>query len=280
MKSYFQIGADEQLAVLQYGSRQLQMPENILEKDIWLCWVLEQIFKMPSAPKMAFKGGTSLSKVFGLIERFSEDVDITLDYRNFEDFELFDPKHSKTKLRKYSDRLKKAVKDFSTHQLMPYLQEQLDALPQAQGSKCQLRMDSSGEKVWLYYPSVSSADVNYLREGVLLELGGRNTIDPNQLYTVKPYVNRVVEELSFPCAEINVLAAERTFWEKATLIHVACQRDIKKSTSRLVRHWYDLVMLYNSDMGTNAITDIDLLKDVVAHKNIFFQPVMRTMMLV
>jgi len=115
---------------------------------------------------------------------------------------------------------------------------------------------------------------------VLLELGGRNTIDPNQLYTVKPYVNRVVEELSFPCAEINVLAAERTFWEKATLIHVACQRDIKKSTSRLVRHWYDLVMLYNSDMGTNAITDIDLLKDVVAHKNIFFQPVMRTMMLV
>lgn len=93
MKSYFQIGADEQLAVLQYGSRQLQMPENILEKDIWLCWVLEQIFKMPSAPKMAFKGGTSLSKVFGLIERFSEDVDITLDYRNFEDFKLFDPNY-------------------------------------------------------------------------------------------------------------------------------------------------------------------------------------------
>src|SRR5699024_6026534 len=69
------------------------MPENILEKDIWLCWVLEQIFKMPSAPKMAFKGGTSLSKVFGLIERFSEDVDITLDYRNFEDFKLFDPNY-------------------------------------------------------------------------------------------------------------------------------------------------------------------------------------------
>lgn len=268
MDNYFYIEPEEQLAVIQYGSRELGLPENIIEKDIWLCWVLKQVFSMPDAPTMAFKGGTSLSKVFNLIERFSEDVDITLDYRAFEEFDIFDETHSKTKLKKFSDRLKQHVKYFSTRRLVPYLQERLKSLPCYKD--CKIEVDSSGEKVWIYYPTLINQPFSYVREAVLLELGGRNAITPSHKQTVKPYLSKVINSIEFPQAQVNVLAAERTFWEKATLIHVECQRGVREGANRLSRHWYDLVKLFTSDLGANALQNIALLEDVVAYKSIFY----------
>ena len=266
---YLHIDPDEQREVLSFAAQQLDRPENVLEKDIWLCWVLQTLFDMPNAHPMAFKGGTSLSKVYDIIHRFSEDVDITLDYRHFnDDFDPFVSGVSNSQVKKFSDRLKGYVHEYANSLIVPYLQSQLNKLPSA--DQYRIRVDESGEKIWISYPSVVEQNDEYLKTEILLELGGRNIIDPNEKHIVQPYTADVVPSLIFPEGEVIVLSPERTFWEKATLIHVECQRGLRVGADRLSRHWYDLVKLASHDSGQRAILNHDLFKDVVKHKSVFF----------
>ncbi|WP_205410152.1 nucleotidyl transferase AbiEii/AbiGii toxin family protein [Actinobacillus suis] len=265
-ESYFEIDNETQVEILQYYSNKLSMRDTILEKDIWLCWVLDVIFNMPNRHPMAFKGGTSLSKVFSAINRFSEDVDITLDYRFFDISHSFDPKMSKTKAKLFSQQLKECVKKYRDTTIVPALELALKDLPQS----CNITVDDSGEKIWLSYPSVLSNSEQYIKESVLIELGGRNVIDPNEMHIVRPYVAKDNIELKLPEPNITVLSPQRTFWEKATLIHVECHRGLRQNAERLSRHWYDLVKLYEQDIGQLAMDNYQLLEDVVNHKSIFF----------
>lgn len=265
-ESYFEIDNETQVEILQYYSNKLSMRDTILEKDIWLCWVLDVIFNIPNRHPMAFKGGTSLSKVFSAINRFSEDVDITLDYRFFDISHSFDPKMSKTKAKLFSQQLKECVKKYRDTTIVPALELALKDLPQS----CNITVDDSGEKIWLSYPSVLSNSEPYIKESVLIELGGRNVIDPNEMHIVRPYVAKDNIELKLPEPNITVLSPQRTFWEKATLIHVECHRGLRQNAERLSRHWYDLVKLYEQDIGQLAMDNYQLLEDVVNHKSIFF----------
>lgn len=97
-------------------------------------------------------------------------------------------------------------------------------------------------------------------------------ISPNEEHPLRPYIARELTELRFPEATVPVLVPSRTFWEKATLIHVACNRsDPKLDADRQSRHWHDLAVLADHDIGKTAIPDRQLLEDVVKHKNIFFR---------
>ena len=267
-ESYFELDRNEQLEVLQFYSNKLSMRDTILKKDIWLCWVLDVIFNMPNIHPMAFKGGTSLSKVFGAIDRFSEDVDITLDYRFFDISRSFDPKMSKSKAKSFSEQLKKKVKDYRDTTIVPALEFALKdlILPEP----CSINVDDSGEKIWLNYPSVLSGSEQYIKESVLIELGGRNVIDPNEIHIVKPYIAEDNSGIKFSEPKITVLSPQRTFWEKATLIHVECHRGVRQNADRLSRHWYDLVKLYEQNIGQLAMDNYQLLEDVVNLKTIFF----------
>lgn len=103
------------------------------------------------------------------------------------------------------------------------------------------------------------------------ELGGRNVIDPNERHTVTPDISALVTDLELPSGEVVVLSPERTFWEKATLIHVECNREeFKADAHRLSRHWYDLRMLAKHGSGKAAINNRALFEDVVRHKQVFF----------
>lgn len=276
MKSYFNLTREDQEAVLLLGEERLSKPTNLLEKDIWLCWVLDILFNIniPNKVPMAFKGGTSLSKVFNAIHRFSEDVDITLNYRSFDveiEGDLFSESKSRTKKKSISDKLKKKVKEYSNDVIIP----ELDASIQKISSEYKLNVDDSGEKITLYYPSAlkNSKGMNqYVEESILIELGGRNVIEPSETHKVEPYLSKEIPKVKFPSPDIVVLSPKRTFWEKATLIHVACNRGLKQNAERLSRHWYDLVKLYeNSDgIGKDAIKDVKLLENVVALKKVFF----------
>jgi len=272
------LSAQAQKEILQTAATQLGRNSNVLEKDIWVCWVLKALFSMSDAHPMAFKGGTSLSKVFEIIDRFSEDVDITLDYRHFDDIEynkhpeVFDPLAdgaSNNQIRKFSDRLNTYVKTYALEKVIPHLELEISKLPIA--SKCNIEIDDTGEKIWLSYPSVIEETDDYLKSQVLVELGGRNVIDPNDTHSIRPYVSELTQGLNYPTSKIVVLSPERTFWEKATLIHVECNRgEIKQNAQRLSRHWYDLVLLMKSDSGKNAVNNRGLLEEVVAHKKVFF----------
>lgn len=249
---YLDLAAGEQSAILRAKAPELGRVPDVLEKDIWVCWTLQQLFSMPGRLPMAFKGGTSLSKVFGAIERFSEDIDITLDYRGLSaGVDPFATGLSGRQLRRLSDDLKGFVKAHVTDVVRPWLAEQLAA--QLPSGGYALELSDDGEQLRLYYPSALTERGSYLRDSVLLEFGGRNIIEPNETHLIRPDIAAGLAGLLFPAAEVSVLAPARTFWEKATLMHVECHRDsLRQSAERLSRHWYDLFMLARCDIGRQA----------------------------
>lgn len=277
-ETYLELSASDQKDILQTAAAKLGKQATVLEKDIWVCWALQTLFSLPDVHPMAFKGGTSLSKIYNIIDRFSEDVDITLDYKHFNDTgynkhpEIFDPfaeDVSKNQISKFSDRLKGYVKTYAIETVIPHIRAELAKLPTADQNN--IDVDETGEKIWFSFPSAVEASDEYLKSQVLIELGGRNVIDPNEVHPIIPYVAQTTRDVSYPECDVVVLSPERTFWEKATLIHVECNRgEIKQSAERLSRHWYDLTMLAKHISGNAAINNRELFEDVIRHKKIFF----------
>ena len=129
---FLSLDAQEQGDILRTVADRSGRPAVILQKHIWVCWARQAVFSIPHHHPMAFKGGTSLAKVYGIIDRFSEDVDITLDYRAFEDdFDPFDPAASKTRTRRFSDRLKGHVQRYTREVMAPALSAAADRLATA-----------------------------------------------------------------------------------------------------------------------------------------------------
>ncbi|WP_330221559.1 nucleotidyl transferase AbiEii/AbiGii toxin family protein [Acinetobacter ursingii] len=242
--------------------------------------MLKQLFEMPNKLEMAFKGGTSLSKVFNIIDRFSEDIDITLDYRQFDVVKQLNlaegqtaPEHLGSAQRRRVDAaLKAEVKSYANDVVAPFLKAQAAALPRAE--LFEIEVSEDGETIKFTFPPVLNKDSkNYMLEYVLIEFGGRNIINPNEVHYIQPFLaseNAYRDVLEFPSSMVMVLAPQRTFWEKATLIHVECHRGVRESAKRLSRHWFDLMALSNHAIGQGAISDVTLLNDVVALKKIFF----------
>ncbi len=268
---YFELPATEQAEVLQSLSPALGRRAEILEKDIWLCQVLDILFQLPCRKPMAFKGGTSLSKVYQAIERFSEDIDVTIDYRSLlTDAPTLDSLTSNRQRRKLSDMLKSALFTHVTDELVPALQAALSSrLPTYSIS---LEISNDAEQLWVYYPSAVENNDNYLRPSILIEFGSRNSTLPQSTLTIVPDITEHIPGLVMPTAQVAVLSATRTFWEKATLIHVECHRpNIKPNAERMSRHWYDLARLADHSIGEQALADIDLLRDVLAIKETFYR---------
>ncbi len=269
-EQFLHLPVNDRREILQTAATQLGQQATVLEKDVWVCWALQTLFSMPNAHPMAFKGGTSLSKVYRAISRFSEDVDVTLDYRAFDDdFNPFAEDASKNAIKKYSERLKGYVLQYANDVVAPFIDVQLKTFPRPDAYEIEVSED--GEKIWIQYPSAVEDGDDYLKSSILIELGGRNVIDPNERHTVAPDIAELVSGLDLPTGEVVVLSPERTFWEKATLIHVECNREeFKSDAHRLSRHWYDLRMLAVHASGKAAINNRELFEDVVRHKQVFF----------
>lgn len=215
---------------------------------------------------MAFKGGTSLSKVYGAIRRFSEDVDITVEYKSRDQsIDPFDPKVSRTGRNKYTELLRTKLADHINNVIRPHFENLLSQL--SEKTTGLINISADGEKLFIPYPSRFGKD-----ESVLLEFGGRNVIVPNEDRHLRPYIAVELQKLQFPEATVHVLSPRRTFWEKATLIHVPCNRSHPKlDADRQSRHWHDLAILADHEIGKTSIADRQLLADVVRHKSIFFR---------
>ena len=165
--------------------------------------------------------------------------------------------------------MKGYVLQYANDIVVPYIEALLKELPTPEDYGIEVSDD--GEKIWVQYPSAIESGYEYLPSSILIELGGRNVIDPNERHTITPDISALVTGLSFPSSEVVVLSPERTFWEKATLIHVECNRKgFKADAHRFSRHWYDLQMLAAHHSGKTAIKNRELFEDVVRHKQIFF----------
>lgn len=263
---FLQLSPDEQASILQTCAGKLGRRAEHLEKDVWICWVLHALFTMPGRLPMAFKGGTSLSKVYSAIRRFSEDVDITVDYKSLDNsIDPFDINTSRTARDKYTELLRTKLAEHTKGVIRPHFEKLVTQLAEKPPKRISISED--GEKLFIPYPSRLGSD-----ESVFLEFGGRNVIIPAERHTLKPYIASEIQDLQFPEATVLVLSPTRTFWEKATLIHVACNRsDAKLDADRQSRHWHDLAVLADHEIGKKSIGDRSLLKEVVQHKSVFFR---------
>ena len=267
---FLSLGAGERADILRTVAADARRSAVILEKDIWVCWVLDALFSMPDPHPMAFKGGTSLSKVYGIIDRFSEDVDVTLDYRAFDDgFDPFAEGASRAATRRFRDRLEDRVASYVHDVVAPALDAA--AVRLAADGRHAVQVGDDGETVRFAYPSAVEERDGYVASEVLLEFGGRNVIDPNERHAIVPDMAGLTDGLDYPAATVTVLSPARTFWEKATLIHTAChRRRLANGPDRLSRHWFDLACLAAHPVGRAALADRALLADVVRHKTVFF----------
>lgn len=254
---------------------------QIIEKDFWVCWTLKQLFNLPGiGPQLIFKGGTSLSKAYHLIERFSEDIDVAIDraflgFGNEADLQsLSSNKRNKT-IKDLDDTCRTYIQTDVFSSLRTNFQNELSN----ESISWELSVaddDPYGQTILFAYPRDQSHslgnELKYVKPLVRIELGARPTNEPIERVSIQSYASEEYPSVfTDPAFELNVLSAERTFWEKATILHDQFHRaDDYKSAERMSRHYYDLFKLANSEFAAKALTDRDLLAKVVENKKLFF----------
>jgi len=240
------------------------MSPAIVEKDFWVCWTLGRLFASDElAPKIMFKGGTSLSKVFGLIERFSEDIDLILDWAEVTAEDPF-ARRSKTKQDKFNKQTIEASRAYIADRMIPELESLL-------GDVCHVSaFEDEPDVIHVVYPA-SFADA-YLRTEVLLEVGPLAQWTPNDSYEIVPYAAEAFpEQFEEPRCRVQAVHAERTFWEKATILHREAYRQAGDSVPlRTSRHYYDLAQMTGASVKETALADLALLQGVVDFKTKFY----------
>jgi hypothetical protein len=248
----------------------------IIEKDFWVCWTLRRIFDvLRFRPHLIFKGGTSLSKVYRAIERFSEDVDLSLSRRDLGFADDRDPEQagiSKKEAQRRLDALVAECQGAVRDKLVPELRRDFAAVLGTSGWSVDLD-PADPQTVIFTYPSTEVSGFRpYVRPAIRLELGARSDDWPAADADLTPYAAETFPDVfAVRSCRVRTLAAERTFWEKATLLHAECHRPPDKlSRERLARHYYDLHRLAQQPIADQALAQRDVLERVIAHKSFFF----------
>ena len=239
----------------------------LLEKDVWVVAVLRALYDAPFGRDLVFKGGTSLSKAYGVIQRFSEDVDITYDIRAFAPDlvgeageEALPPTRSQE--RRWTRAIRARLAKWVREEARPIVERSVaDA-----GFSARVRAEA--EELYVSYDPLFE-DYAFVRPEVKVEFGARSTGEPRALRRVTCDAAAFLPELRFPEAGPSVMLAERTFWEKATAIHVYCRQERRRG-ERLSRHWHDLARLDDAGVADRALADRTLALSVARHKAMFF----------
>lgn len=276
----------ERRELFQESANKRGVRREIIEKDFWVCWTLKRLFQLPElGGHLIFKGGTSLSKIFKAIERFSEDIDISIDraYLGFEGERDPENIESRSKRNKTINQLRDVCKAKVSEEILPQLTAAIEGvLGPGDSGEQQLwnitadEKDPDGQSLVFSYPTEAEGgfieENPYVKPSVLIEFGARADHWPAERFQITSYAAEDFPQyFKEPSCTLKVLAAERTFWEKATLLHSEYRRAEEKATAdRISRHYYDLYELSKSGFAEQAIAQLDLLNHVVEHKKIFF----------
>ena len=236
----------------------------IVEKDFWVVWTLDKIFSDDRLNKiLMFKGGTSLSKVFNLIGRFSEDIDLILDWRLISKVNPLSEQESKNKQVKFNEQINENAKVFIKDQLLPIFSQILSPL-------CTCSIAEDGFSINVRYPN--AFDDSYLRPEILLEIGPLASWLPSDSFEISSFAaQKFPQVFEKSNCTVNTIVAKRTFWEKATILHHEANRPVDSAMpTRYSRHYYDLAMMSKSEVKNEALADLDLLQNVVEFKQKFY----------
>jgi len=280
MDEVAQLSNAERRTLFQEVANKRRLNIQIIEKDFWVCWTLKKLFDIdPINGYLIFKGGTSLSKIYNIIERFSEDIDVAIDrgYLGFaNDYDLRSlsaGKRDKAVIA-LDEACKAVVEGYLLNTLKTSFSEILDDQFVGQWELVIDKGDRSGQTILFNYPreNLGLADLEYIRPFVKIELGARPENQPIESHRVQPYAAEDFPQMfKNPASEILVLSAERTFWEKATILHDQYHRvPTYPTAARMSRHYYDFYMLAKSRVYEEAINNIGVLESVIINKTSFF----------
>ncbi len=266
------------------AARRLGTTEQNVEKDFWVCWTLDALFNgLPAGgPRLLFKGGTSLSKSFGLISRFSEDIDVTVfrddigQAASIAELEALSGKKRKAKL----DAIRAACQAYIADDLQAELGRIIAAEFSAAGASAdRVRVeldpdDPDRQTLILWYPSATDPD-DYVRPGVRIESGAKSALDPNRPAVIKPYVADELDRLDLTVQGVLTVEPARTFWDKVVILHglrswFERRAVLRQEGQRVSRHYYDLHRLVRSDIGPAAISNRAMALDCASHAKMFF----------
>ena len=250
-------------------AREIGLPEAMVEKDFWVCWTLDYLFHgCPWAAHLAFKGGTSLSKCFGLIQRFSEDIDLILDWRLL-GYEKDEPwtERSKNQQDKFNKEANARTEAFLQKTFLPQLQEDFGKLLDDEFS---LHIEEDDpQTVCFGYPK--SFQEGSILPVVRLEIGALAAWTPAKRTEITSYAaQQYPHVLQHSTTSILTVAPERTFWEKVTILHKEAFRTNGKFPARYSRHYYDLWCMDASPVKAAAYENLELLERVVRFKERFY----------
>lgn len=248
---------------------------TIIEKDFWVCWTLQSLFSLPPehAP-MIFKGGTSLSKAYGLIQRFSEDIDVVTAVGFYLSHGIADPEKAQSKSQQFErmESLDAACARYIADDLMNTLRGRFtDHLGAREGWELSVDPDDRYQHTLLFRYPASAPDIEhtYIRGRVKIELGWRSVTEPADVRTFKPYVvDRFPDLMEHPSATCTVLSPARTFWEKVTALHAESFRDTVPHF--FSRHYSDVASMFQADIGKTASGDLAMLGDVRRFKERYY----------
>lgn len=265
-EAFLTLSAGDRREALAVAADQSGRPLHLLEKDVWVVWTLATLFGSDLGQHLVFKGGTSLSKAYHVIWRFSEDVDLTYDIRAIAPDLVGENGEALPKNRSEEKRWSKAVRHRLPEWVSGTVQPLLAGAIKAQSLPAALRVE--GDKLFVDYEA-TSAGSGYVAPSVMLEFGARSTGEPASPRDVVCDAAGLIEGVEFPTARPRVMHAERTFWEKATAMHVFCLQERLRG-ERFARHWHDVVRLDDAGIANAALADRGLVNAVARHKSMFF----------
>ncbi|MCX6835582.1 MAG: nucleotidyl transferase AbiEii/AbiGii toxin family protein [candidate division Zixibacteria bacterium] len=245
----------------------MKVHQAIVEKDFWVCWILDYLFQESQwKDKIIFKGGTSLSKAYGAIHRFSEDVDLILDWSllGLTEAEAFEDRSGK-KQDEFRDEVDRRLLDFLKNDLTPVLETELRT---RLGRETKIVQEE--KLILIEYPRSFSSEA--IRPEIILEIGPRALAEPNEQKDVRSFAAEKFPALFVrQFTTVTTVLAERTFWEKATILHHEAHKTNDKSLHRCSRHYYDLYQLGRTPILDKALKRLDLLEEVVHFKMKFYR---------
>ena len=255
----FSLNPAQQRQVIEQTAAKLNLPVQAVEKDLWVTAILQVLFTLPCAHGLVFKGGTSISKVWNAINRFSEDIDLAIDRS------LFDLDGELTK--KQVKKLRKVSSMFVREELFGQLCEAIASTPLYGLCEIEAQPDGVGDStypepriIYVKYASQFSDKIDYILPVVKIEAGPRSLLEPTQNVAIKSLVDVALPSIttSLVDVEVRTAVAEKTFLEKCFLLHELFSRGVAVSANRRSRHLYDLHMMMRKGIDKRAVSDDEL----------------------
>lgn len=266
--NYFSLNPAQQRQVIEQTAAKLNLPVQAIEKDLWVTAILQVLFTLPCAHGLVFKGGTSISKVWNAINRFSEDIDLAIDRS------LFDLDGELTK--KQVKKLRKVSSMFVREELFGQLCEAIASTPLYGLCEIEAQPDGVGDStypepriIYVKYASLFSDKIDYILPVVKIEAGARSLLEPTLNVAIKSLVDVALPSIttSLVDVEVRTAVAEKTFLEKCFLLHELFSKGVAVSANRRSRHLYDLHMMMRKGIDKRAVSDDELWNTIHHHRS-------------